>query len=180
MKRLSAALLCLVLALPLPGCYGKFVLTKTLYGINGEVQEPYLRSVVAWAFLVPYAFTGILDFTVFNVIEFWSGENPMSVRAASLPGGGKAVVTLVRDGSGTTALVDRYEGGVLVASAAIRDDGKGTARAVVARGGVAGPEARAVLLPDGSVEVTREGSLASDLHPASEVAALAARLAPQP
>jgi hypothetical protein len=174
--RLFAALLCLALVLPLPGCFGQFVLTKTLYGINAEVQEPYLRSAVAWAFLVPYAFTSVLDFTVFNVIEFWSGRNPMAVRTAALPGGGSASVTLLRDGDGATALLDRYEGGKLVETAAIRDDGRGTLRAVVCRDGRLMPERRATLLADGSVEVYEEGSLSSDLHPAAEVASVASRL----
>jgi len=60
------------------GCFGKFQLTRNLYDINRSVKDKYLRSAATWLFVIPYALTGFLDFAVFNLIEFWSGENPIA------------------------------------------------------------------------------------------------------
>src|SRR5512141_850038 len=83
------------------GCFGKFQLTRKLYDINQSIDEKYVRSVVTWLFVIPYAVTGLLDFIIFNVIEFWSGE----IHVTSAPktkeyaqGHGKTVLTLYRDG----------------------------------------------------------------------------------
>jgi hypothetical protein len=60
------------------GCYGKFQLTRTVYDINTSVQDKYVRSAVTWLLIIPYGIAGFLDFAVFNLIEFWSGENPIA------------------------------------------------------------------------------------------------------
>jgi len=60
------------------GCFGKFQLTRKLYDVNQSIDEKYVRSVATWIFAIPYALTGILDLVIFNVIEFWTGENPVA------------------------------------------------------------------------------------------------------
>lgn len=81
MKRLTALFLSLAIAATsLSGCYGKFALTRKIYAINGEVKDRYLRSAVTWAFVIipVYGVSALLDFIVFNTIEFWSGNNPIA------------------------------------------------------------------------------------------------------
>ena len=139
------------------GCFGKFQLTRKLYDINQSIDEKYVRSAATWLFILPYAVTGLLDFVVFNVIEFWSGENPVveaKVTKVYAHGNGRTVLTLSRDGSATVAVIERYEGGTLVSTLRVRDDGAGKVTAVEAAGGKEVREVSAAAAPDGSVEVT--------------------------
>jgi len=81
MKRLVIlGLAAMVAFTSLEGCFGKFALTRKVYDFNGSVENKYLRSGVTWAFvLLPvYGLSALLDFAVFNTIEFWSGNNPVT------------------------------------------------------------------------------------------------------
>jgi hypothetical protein len=139
------------------GCFGKFQLTRKLYDINQSIDEKYVRSAATWLFVIPYAVTGLLDFVVFNVIEFWTGENPVAsapVTKVYAQGNGKTVLTLSRDGSETVAVIERYEGERLVSTLRVRDDGRGKIAAVETAAGRKVREVSAVSASDGSVDVT--------------------------
>jgi hypothetical protein len=139
------------------GCFGKFQLTRKLYDINQSIDEKYVRSAVTWLFVIPYAVTGLLDFIIFNVIEFWSGENPVAsapVTKVYAQGNGKTVLTLSRDGSETVAVIERYEGEKLVSTLRVRDDGRGKVAAIETEAGRKVREVSAVVASDGSVDVT--------------------------
>ena len=164
------------------GCYGKFQLTRNLYDVNSSVDDQYVRSALTWILIIPYAFTGLLDFLVFNVIEFWSGQNPIASTAVTkehAEGNGKAVLTLSRDGGETTASIARYEGGALVSTLRIRDDGRGTVTAVETASGRTVREVAAVRMDDGSVDLTvatAEGT-ATEHVPSSTVRSQVGRVA---
>jgi hypothetical protein len=141
------------------GCFGKFQLTGKVYDINKSIDDKYVRSAATWIFAIAQVYTvaALLDLIVFNVIEFWTGENPVSsepVTKVYEQGNGKTVLTLSRDGSVTVAVVERYEGERLVSTLRVRDDGLGKVAAVetVAEGKVR--EISAVAMSDGSVDVT--------------------------
>ncbi|MBU5611301.1 DUF3332 domain-containing protein [Geomonas azotofigens] len=81
MKRITAALLAMVMAMvSLQGCYGKMALTRKVYQVNGEVGDKFLRSLVTWVFIIVpvYGIAALVDFVLFNTIEFWSGHNPVA------------------------------------------------------------------------------------------------------
>jgi hypothetical protein len=164
------------------GCFGKFQLTRKLYDINQSIDEKYVRSAATWIFVIPYALTGILDFVIFNVIEFWTGENP----AASAPvtkvyarGSGRTVLTLSRDGSATVAVIERYEGERLVSTLRIRDDGMGKVAAVETAAGAKVREVTAIAASGGSVDVTvaTAAGTSAERYPASSVRAQETRAA---
>jgi len=139
------------------GCFGKFQLTRKLYDINQSIDEKYIRSAATWLFVIPYAVTGLLDFVIFNVIEFWTGENPVAeakVTRVYAQGNGRTVLTLSRDGSATVALIERYEGERLVSILRVHDDGRGKVAAVETAAGGKVREVSAVAASDGSVDVT--------------------------
>ena len=139
------------------GCFGSFKLTKQLYEVNRSVEEKYLRSAVTWLFIIPYGFTATLDFLIFNVVEFWSGQSPVAsgpVTTVHAGAGGKSVLTLSREGAATLATVGRYEGETLVSTLRVRDDGSGKVTAVEIAAGRTVREITAVPGGDGSVEVT--------------------------
>jgi hypothetical protein len=164
------------------GCFGKFQLTRKLYDINQSIDEKYVRSAATWLFVIPYAVTGLLDFVVFNVIEFWTGENPVAsapVTKVYAQGNGKTVLTLSRDGSGTVAVIERYEGERLVSTLRVRDDGRGKIAAVETAAGRKVREVSAVSASDGSVDVTvvTEAGTVTERYAAPAVRALRTRAA---
>ncbi len=141
------------------GCFGKFQLTRKVYDINKSIDDKYVRSAATWILvIVPvYEVAALLDLIVFNVIEFWSGENPVAsapVTKVYAQGNGKTVLTLSRDGSATVAVIERYEGKRLVSTLRVRDDGLGKVAAVETAAGEKVREVSAVAAPDGSVDVT--------------------------
>ncbi|MDD5761637.1 MAG: DUF3332 family protein [bacterium] len=141
------------------GCFGKFQLTRKVYDINQSIDEKYVRSATTWIFAIVQVYTvaALADLIVFNVIEFWTGENPVvpaPVTKVYERGNGKAVLTLARDGSATVAVIERYEGGRLVSTLRVRDDGAGKVTAVETAAGEKVSEVSAVAASDGSVDVT--------------------------
>ena len=78
--RLSMMAGLLVVSTLLSGCYGQFALVKTLYKVNGTVENIYARSgVTALLLILPvYEFAGLGDAIIVNPIEFWSHVNPIT------------------------------------------------------------------------------------------------------
>lgn len=73
-------LLGLAAALSATGCYGKFALSKKVYDWNGSLGNKWVVELV---FLVlgavqVYTIAGIVDALVLNLIEFWTGANPLA------------------------------------------------------------------------------------------------------
>ena len=137
------------------GCFGKFQLTRSLYEVNKSVQDKYLRSAVTWLFVIPYGITGFLDFAVFNLIEFWSGQNPIVTPQARVyeNGDDRAVMTIEREEGATVATVETYREGTLIATLRIRDDGSGSVTSKLTENGDVSATRTATQSPDGSVLV---------------------------
>ncbi len=158
---LSKTLAVLLLASVAAGCYGSFRLTRNLYRINQSVDEKYVRSALTWVLIIPYAVTGFLDFTVFNVIEFWTGESrlePVKETTRYYRDGADAfTVRLAREGTAVAMTIERYRDGRFVSVQNVRDDGRVVASSLSAADG-GGIRATAVRRPDGSVDVTTTSS----------------------
>jgi hypothetical protein len=143
------------------GCYGKFQLTRTLYEANKSVEDKFLRSLVTWVLIIPYGIAGFLDFAVFNLIEFWSGENPIvagSQTRVYAKGDDRAVMTIAREDGTTVATVERYHAGSLVSTLRIRDDGVGTVTSELVEDGKVVRTMTARQATDGSVSVVAVSS----------------------
>jgi hypothetical protein len=140
------------------GCFGKFQLTRKVYDINKSVEDKYLRSAVTWLLVIipVYGLAGFLDFILFNVIEFWSGENPIVSGPQTrvyAKGDDRAVMTIDREDKATVATVARYRAGSLVSTLRIRDDGAGSVTADLVEDGSVIRTTEALQAPDGSVSV---------------------------
>jgi hypothetical protein len=64
------------------GCFGSFNLTRQLWGWNKDVsKEKFVRELVFLGLnIVPiYGVAGLIDALVANSVEFWTGENPISM-----------------------------------------------------------------------------------------------------
>jgi len=141
------------------GCFGKFQLTRKVYDMNQSIDEKYVRSATTWIFVIipVYGLAALADLIVFNVIEFWTGENPVAeakVTKVYAQGNGRTLLTLSRDGSATVAVIERYEGERLVSTLRVRDDGAGKVTAVETAEEGKVREVSAVAASDGSVDVT--------------------------
>ncbi len=80
-KVVSILLIICLFTFSLSGCYGKFNLTHKLYKWNGQVGDKWVNSIVMWVlFIVPvYEVVGFVDFVILNVIEHWTGKNPVAM-----------------------------------------------------------------------------------------------------
>ena len=146
------------------GCFGKFQLTRSLYEVNKSVEDKYLRSVVTWVLIIPYGIAGFLDFAVFNLIEFWSGENPIAAGPQARvyeKGDERAEMTIAREGEATVATIGKYRAGSLVSTLRIRDDGAGSVTSELRENGKVSRTMTASLALDGSVTVA-EGTAAGE------------------
>jgi hypothetical protein len=129
-----------------------------VYDINKSVEDKYLRSAVTWLLVIipVYGLAGFLDFILFNVIEFWSGENPIVSGPQTrvyAKGDDRAVMTIDREDGATVATVARYRAGSLVSTLRIRDDGAGSVTADLVEDGNVVRTTEALQAPDGSVSV---------------------------
>ncbi len=70
------------------GCYGPFNMTRRVHHWNGTVSENEWAQEGVYLLLniIPvYGIAVFLDSLIFNSIEFWGGENPVSPPTAALP-----------------------------------------------------------------------------------------------
>lgn len=80
-RLVSIALLAIFIVVGVFGCYGNMSLTKKVYHFNGSVGNKFVQSIVNWAFWIcpVYEAAMFMDIVFFNTIEFWTGNNPISM-----------------------------------------------------------------------------------------------------
>ena len=65
------------------GCFGEFALTRKLWAWNDDVTDSrFVNNLVfyALAILPVYEVVGAADLIIFNLIEFWTGDNPLAMQ----------------------------------------------------------------------------------------------------
>jgi hypothetical protein len=81
-KTLAVVLIGAFLTLSVSSCYGKFELTRKVYTWNGSLGDKWINSIVMWVFIYTvYPIVGTVDFLVLNTLEFWTGKNPVAMKA---------------------------------------------------------------------------------------------------
>jgi hypothetical protein len=80
--KLMALFLVVILAFGIfVSCYGSYVLFHKIYKWNGTIGDKWVKSllhIVLW--IVPvYEVCLLVDFLVFNTLEFWTGKNPLAM-----------------------------------------------------------------------------------------------------
>ena len=80
-KTIIILMLVSLLTVSIAGCFGNFALTRKVYEFNQSVNDKFLQSIVMWAmFIIPvYEFSALIDVVILNLIEFWSGSNPLAM-----------------------------------------------------------------------------------------------------
>lgn len=86
LKRNSLILMFVLVMLLLSGCYGNFALTRKLYNWNGSVGDKYIQSAVGWGLVIlpVYSTATFIDVVGLNLIEFWTGENPLAMNIGEI------------------------------------------------------------------------------------------------
>jgi hypothetical protein len=163
--RLSVWVALLVLpGLFLAGCYGDFALTKALYDFNGGISpNPFIQSCVMWVlgFFFIYSIAVFLDVVIFNLIEFWTGDNPMMMsKTIEAPDGSQVVMTPLEDGN--TVQVDVVREGEVVESRSVRKASEGNFEIVDDQGAQVGGVKR---LENGDLELSRPGTTETRVLP---------------
>lgn len=76
----------LVFTSTLQSCFGSFNLTKKVYKFNKEVGNKWLQELVFIVFCIlpVYNIAGFVDVFILNLIEFWTGSNPMSMNEGDI------------------------------------------------------------------------------------------------
>ncbi|HPM77376.1 MAG TPA: DUF3332 family protein [bacterium] len=104
--RLLAALLVLTtFGLFTASCMGSFALTFKLYNWNKTLGNKWIASLVLAIFVIlpVYGIAALIDWIILNVIEFYSGQNPLAA-------GENATVVTQLDGKDATLTFHAGEG----------------------------------------------------------------------
>ncbi len=151
------------------GCYGKFALVSKLHAWNGSLGSKVAQQFVFWAFLIlpVYGACMFVDAVILNLIEFWSGKNPL----AELPHPDGSTTKLARTGDDTVRLT-RTQGATVLADVELNRAGDHAAQARSLLALWTGSVER---LPSGELVVHQDG--APRLVPVTEQEALAQRVA---
>lgn len=82
LNRIIAAFLIGTIGIFSTGCFGGFELIKKVYNWNdGLSDSKFVKTLVFYLLnIIPvYGVAGMLDFVIFNLIEFWGGSNPLAM-----------------------------------------------------------------------------------------------------
>lgn len=96
------------------GCYGPFLLTKKVHAWNGQVSDnKWIVEVVflVCAWLPVYGIATLADAVIFNSVEFWTGNNPMSTADAGTRRIVRGEAEMVLTRSGDEMVVQQFQAG---------------------------------------------------------------------
>jgi len=82
MKKLIAYSLAFCFLITQSSCFGSFELIKKVYDFNdGASDNNFVKTLLFYVLnIIPiYGIAGFLDVVIFNLIEFWSGSNPLAM-----------------------------------------------------------------------------------------------------
>jgi len=82
MKNVVAYSLAFCFIITQTSCFGSFELTKKIYDWNDGIHsDKFVKSLFMWLLMIipVYQVGAALDLIIFNLIEFWSGTNPVAM-----------------------------------------------------------------------------------------------------
>jgi len=69
------------------GCMGSWALTKKLYDANDKLTgNKFVNNLFFWLFtgIGIYGITIFVDYIILNLVEFWTGSNPMAMKEGEI------------------------------------------------------------------------------------------------
>jgi hypothetical protein len=82
MKKLIAYSLAFCFLITQTSCFGSFELIQKIYEFNdGASDSKFVKTLLFYVLVIipVYSIAGFLDIVIFNLIEFWSGSNPLAM-----------------------------------------------------------------------------------------------------
>jgi len=81
-KFVCAAVLAAFTCASVGGCYGKYALFNKAHKWMGQIGDKWINSVVHFVISGPvFGVCLFADAVIFNVIEFWTGSNPVAMNS---------------------------------------------------------------------------------------------------
>ncbi len=82
LKQITLISLITIFGVTQTGCFGKFALVRKLYTWNDSLGNKFAKSAVLWVFIIipVYSIATFIDFVILNLIEFWTGSNPIAMK----------------------------------------------------------------------------------------------------
>lgn len=82
LRTIIGIVLIIGMGLTITSCYGKFALTKKVYEFNNSMGDKFVKEAVFLAFVIipVYEVAAFVDAIVLNLVEFWTGNNPLSLK----------------------------------------------------------------------------------------------------
>jgi hypothetical protein len=78
-KFAKSALVLLAASFMFSSCMGSFAITKKLYSWNESVTgNKYVNNILFWVLSPVYSAVVAIDANILNLIEFWTGSNPLA------------------------------------------------------------------------------------------------------
>ncbi|TGK34882.1 DUF3332 family protein [Leptospira gomenensis] len=112
-KALVALLIPMITLISFSNCFGKFAVLRKFYNANDDLNigSGMLAKIIKTVlFYIPFGFLmligGLFDFFLFNLIEFWSGSNPIGLNEYDQDG--KFVKTLEENGEKLTLTYSNF------------------------------------------------------------------------
>lgn len=108
----------------LTGCTGPFELTKAVHSWQTSFEEKWIDELAFIGCIPVYGLSLLSDSIILNNMEFWTGENPMTVQiddngvSATLSKTANGVVRI--DRAEKTCFIERTEDGVIIKDASGR------------------------------------------------------------
>ncbi len=125
-------------------CFGSFNLTRKVWTFNKNVSpDKFVQELVflAFAAIPVYSIAGLLDAVIINSIEFWTGENPVSVaKSTTTPDGREFVQRGTVTETERVMVIDELKDGETLSTTTVRVPKSGESLLVETR------------FPDGRVE----------------------------
>jgi hypothetical protein len=90
------------------GCIGSWWLTSKIYNWNdGATGNKFIDNLLFWILGFVYMFTITIDFAIFNLLEFWTGSNPLAMNEGDI----ETAIVKGKDGNQyqMTVTKNRYE-----------------------------------------------------------------------
>jgi hypothetical protein len=169
-KGVIPAMLLALLPFATGGCYGGFPLTGKIYRFNGDIsRHKVVQTVTFWVLvIIPVYEIGMLaDAVIFNLVEFWTGEQLLAVGPTTDSNGNTVCLTPSADGRQAVLTVSR-DGKVLAQEFFVKvsdttfevRDAQGTLRGKVLKS------------PDGTISLTDQNGVVVRTLPAGELSVM--------
>jgi len=82
LRKITFIIVLATVAASTSGCFGEFALTRKVYTWNDNVASSrFVKTLVFYGLtIIPvYEVAGFADLIIFNLIEFWTGSNPIAM-----------------------------------------------------------------------------------------------------